>query len=577
VSAYKYALEPFSLEFDLEKPPSTGQLNAWNVKVGEEKIFGAKVDIASIKSIATFTKNAHELYPEAFPEDDLELRRAINQLNIRVKDGESARRAKAEEDDEKDEEDVVAANAPEEGSDEHAAAMRILKSKDILGRAARAMHRLGHVGEWENKKLAFACALSARAQLPIQPSTHAESSAGKNYLWDKVLGLMPDELVYRRTGFSAKALFRTQMSLKHSVLYIQEVQGTEGAEFSIRTLQSDGVLRWEATEKDENGSPVNVEYEVEGPCVIVQTTTRNHLHPENETRVVPLYLDESAVQTERITKQVLRRAAGQGALPAEEEQAIYRDWQNAVRLLKPAEVVIPYAERIEFPSQPIRVRRDVPRLISIIKLVAWLHQYSRERDALGRIQTTEKDFKTALRIVGDSFSRAWKMLTPAEEAVLRACQVLSKHVRLGGFKKSNVEKAIASSSSSISQRRLQDHLKALADSGYLDSDYAKGPAGATYKISGTHPISSVVTLSPAPSRISEKQGEIGIGKANIMRNYVSRIARISEEEAQCGESAKSVRALESEDLQEKEANARKREEKAEEQQPGEEDVEYEFG
>jgi hypothetical protein len=292
---------------------------------------------------------------------------------------------------------------------------------------------------------------------------------------------------------------------------------------------------------------------------------------------VPLYLDESAVQTERITKQVLRRAAGQSALPAEEEQAIYRDWQNAVRLLKPAEVVIPYAERIEFPSQPIRVRRDVPRLISIIKLVAWLHQYSRERDALGRIQTTEKDFKTALRIVGDSFSRAWKMLTPAEEAVLRACQGLSKHVRLGGFKKSNVEKAIASSSSSISQRRLQDHLKALADSGYLDSDYAKGPAGATYKISGTHPISSVVTLSPAHSRISEKQGEIGIGKANIMRNDVSRIARISEEEVQCAESAKSVRALESEDLQEKEADARKREEKAEEQQPGEEDVEYEFG
>ena len=47
MSAYKYALEPFSLEFDLEKPPSTGQLNAWNVKVGEEKIFGAKVDIGT--------------------------------------------------------------------------------------------------------------------------------------------------------------------------------------------------------------------------------------------------------------------------------------------------------------------------------------------------------------------------------------------------------------------------------------------------------------------------------------------------------------------------------------------------
>ena len=78
------------------------------------------------------------------------------------------------------------------------------------------------------------------------------------------------------------------MSLKHSVLYIQELAGSEGADFSIRTLQSDNVLKWEATEKQPDGTMANVEYEVEGPTVIVQTTTKNHLHPENETRVVPI-------------------------------------------------------------------------------------------------------------------------------------------------------------------------------------------------------------------------------------------------------------------------------------------------
>jgi hypothetical protein len=170
---------------------------------------------------------------------------------------------------------------PEPGTDEYDAAMEILQSKDVLEEAATTMLRLGHVGEWKNKKLAFVCALSARAQLPVQPSTHAQSSAGKNELWDKVLKLIPPELVYKRTGFSAKALFRTNMSLKHSILYIQEVAGSEGADFSIRTLQSDNVLKWEATEKQPDGSMANVEYEVEGPTVIVQTTTRNHLHPEN--------------------------------------------------------------------------------------------------------------------------------------------------------------------------------------------------------------------------------------------------------------------------------------------------------
>src|SRR5918999_965939 len=97
--------------------------------------------------------------------------------------------------------------------------------------------------------------------------------------------------------------------------------GGEGAEFSIRTLQSDHVLKWEATEKQADGTMANVEYEVEGPTVIVQTTTRNHLHPENETRVVPIYLDESSEQTDKIVGSHLRRATGKKSLSSAEEEA----------------------------------------------------------------------------------------------------------------------------------------------------------------------------------------------------------------------------------------------------------------
>src|SRR5215204_1820568 len=339
---------------------------------------------------------ANELYPETFA-DLLELKRALNELHVQVKEKARIAATGATEEDDVASDDAVP--PPAEGTERYEAAMEILEDEDVLERAARTMERLGHIGEWNNKKLAFACAVSARAQLPIQPSTHAQSSAGKNYLWDTALELVPQELVFKRTGFSAKALFRTNMSLKHSVLYIQELAGSEGADFSIRTLQSDNVLKWEATEKQPDGSmATNVEYEVEGPTVIVQTTTKNHLHPENETRVVPLYLDESAEQTEKITQAVLRRAAGISSISLEERKQICAAWHDAVRLLQPAEMVIPFAERIEVPSAPLRLRRDVPRLLNVIKLITWVHQHTRGRDDAGRVVATEEDFAMAIAL-----------------------------------------------------------------------------------------------------------------------------------------------------------------------------------
>jgi len=384
--------------------------------------------------------------------------------------------------------------------------MEILESEDVLERAAGTMRHLGHIGEWSNKKLAFACAISARAQLPVQPSTHAQSSAGKNYLWDTALALVPPELVYKRTGFSAKALFRTKMSLKHSVLYIQELAGSEGADFSIRTLQSDNVLTWEATEKASDGSLETVVYEVEGPTVIVQTTTKNHLHPENETRVVPLYLDESAEQTARITADAKRRAAGIGSITAAERDEMTAVWHDAVRLLEPAEMVIPFAERIEVPSAPLRLRRDVPRLINVIKLVAWVHQHTRDRDDAGRILATEDDFAMAIDMVGDSFARAWKSLTPSEEKVYTACKRLTENLRKHGFKRSHVESALAKVKEKVPHSTVKDCLRELSSSGYLESDGRKGAAGATYTMVSTEEGSGTITLA-AHSSIKENDEE----------------------------------------------------------------------
>lgn len=370
--------------------------------------------------------------------------------------------------------------------------MALLKNRRLFSKAAVDMKRLGHVGEFAAKKLALICAVSARSGKPIQPSTHAQSAAGKNFLWDTALSLLPPEMVVKRSGLSAKALFRTQANLQGAVLYIPEVAGSEDAEYTIRVMQSDGRLEYEATEKMPNGGMRNVVYQTEGPTVVVQTTTRNHLHPENETRVFPIYIDESAEQTWRINEQAKREAAGKG-IAASDRKRITDTWHDAIRLLEPADVVIPYAERIELPSSPLRIRRDARRLIDVVRVIAWLHQHQRERDAEGRILATEKDFNEALRLVSESLRRAWQTLTPSEEAVLRAIKELPESLRSHGFKRRNLNVK------GVSDRTVKEVLKSLTETGYLDCDGRQGPQGFTYTlVSEAEKISIGISLRPPP-------------------------------------------------------------------------------
>ncbi len=395
---------------------------------------------------------------------------------------------------EEQQEKAEEAALPESGTERYERAMKLLKDRRLLDRAAIDMKKLGHVGELAAKKLALICAVSARSGRPIQPSTHAQSSAGKNFLWDTALSLVPPEMVVKRSGLSAKALFRTQTNLKGAVLYVQEVAGSEGAEYTIRVMQSDGRLEYEATEKMPDGSMKNVVHQTEGPTVVVQTTTRNHLHPENETRVFPIYIDESERQTGRIVGSILREASGEGPDEAEKRR-IRQRWHDAIRLLEAGDVRIGYADRIEIPNSPLRIRRDARRLLDVVRAIAWLYQHQRERDLQGRILASEEDFNEALRLVSESLRRAWQTLTPSEESVLRSIRELPEQPRTKGFKRRDLKVR------EVSDRRVKEVLKSLTDTGYLDCDGRQGPQGYTYTLArDAEKISLGISLRPLPDK-----------------------------------------------------------------------------
>jgi hypothetical protein len=433
-------------------------------------------------------------------EQNLGVKNLQSALTAAEKRAEEAAEARAAAEEHEGEDARDEALVPEAGTERHEKALALLRCPDMLLRVAQDMERLGHIGEPNNKRLAFACGVSAKAGYPIQPSTHAQSSAGKNYLWGIVLSLVPPELVIERSGLSAKALFRTDMELKGKVLYIQEVAGSEDAEFTIRVLQSDGKLVYEATEKDADGTMRNVVHEKEGPTVVVQTTTRIHLHHENETRVFPIYIDESSEQTERIVQSILQEAE-EGGVGLEEREEIVRIWHDAIRLLEPAKVIVPYARRIRVPSSQVRIRRDVTRLLDVVRVISWLHQHSRTRDQRGRIIATEEDFHTALALVKEPLKRTWQALSPAEEKVMRAIKALPEETRQKGFKRSDLAVEGAQ------PRTVQEALTSLTSTGYLERDGRRGSQGFIYTlVRDPEGMTLGIYLDPPPDAAREGEG-----------------------------------------------------------------------
>jgi hypothetical protein len=145
------------------------------------------------------------------------------------------------------------------------------------------------------------------------------------------------------------------------------------------------------------------------------------------------------------------------------------------------------------PSSVVRIRRDSRRVLDVVRVIAWLHQHQRERDSEGRILATESDFNLALELVSDSLARAWQALTPAEQKVLEAIQRLSDEKQIQGFKRRNLKVR------GVSERRLKEILRSLADTDYLDCDGRQGPQGYTYTVArDLEMVSLGISLRPSP-------------------------------------------------------------------------------
>lgn len=259
----------------------------------------------------------------------------------------------------------------------------------------------GLVGEEDNAATVLLCAASATLPEPLNLSVGGASSAGKNYLLQKGTAPIPPENKKFLSGMTAKTLMHAEEDeYKHKAVIIAEYEGVAKADFAIRTFQSEKQIQWDYVESGKNGIKKKNKI-VNGPAAFLQATTRPVLHPENETRLLWIAPDESPEQTERI----IRRQAEMAVSGVEvDEQAIFNNWHDFFRSLETMQVAIPYAGKIgeSFPVERIRTRRDFPKLLSLIRTSAHLHQKCRAVED-GKIIASPDDYILAKRLFENSY------------------------------------------------------------------------------------------------------------------------------------------------------------------------------
>jgi DNA primase catalytic core len=266
-------------------------------------------------------------------------------------------------------------------TEEKEAAFDLLRAPDLLGRIAADLEVVGYVGEDRNKKLAYLIGTSRRLPKPLSGIFRAQSGCGKSFLMECVAEMMPPEDVHYFSRLTPQALYYMEAdALAHKLLIVDERDGSEEAEYPIRTLQTRRVLKLAVPVKDPNSGKIKTSVlEIHGPIAYMESTTDQRINPENANRCFELYLDESEEQTRAIFAAQRRARTLEGWKDERRRGDVIRAHHNAQRLLRPLKVIIPFVDLIEFPAAWLRGRRDNDRLLSLIEGLAFLHQQQRQR------------------------------------------------------------------------------------------------------------------------------------------------------------------------------------------------------
>ncbi len=377
---------------------------------------------------------------------------------------------------------------------EQASALELLRSPDLPARILADFEAVGVVGEATNKLVGYLAAVSRKLDRPLAVVIQSSSAAGKSSLMDAVLSFVPEEERVQYSAMTGQSLFYMgQTNLKHKILAIAEEEGAHRAAYALKLLQSEGELTIASTGTDpQTGNLVTQEYRVEGPLSLFMTTTAIDIDEELMNRCLVLSVDEDREQTRAIHRLQRERRTLAGLTKKHERQAILAVHRNAQRLLRSLAVVNPWADQLTFLDDRTRTRRDHDKYLTLIDVIALLHQHQRPirsttiaGEVVEYIEASVTDIELANRIAHEVLGTSLDELPPQTRRVLYSVRELVRAcMKEQGLPQREVRftRADLRAAAGVSDSQLKVHLARLAELEYLLVHRAQRGQGFVYEL-----------------------------------------------------------------------------------------------
>jgi len=360
-----------------------------------------------------------------------------------------------------------------------------------MKRLGAAFDEAGIVGEETNRLAAYLTATSRLLPKPLAVIIQSTSAAGKTTLMEAVLAFFPPEEQVKYSAMTGQSLYYLgEKNLKHKILAIVEEEGAEKASYALKLLQSEGELTIASTGKDSHtGRMKTEEYHVEGPVSIVLTTTSIDIDEELMNRCLILTVDESREQTERIHSLQRKARTLEGLRLKKKRQRVLTLLQNAQRLLRPVEVVNPFADELTFTADRTRTRRDHEKYLTLIEAVTLLHQHQRpledDPEAGAHIKTTLEDIAVANKLAPEVLGRSLDELPPQTRRLLEDIKAMVRELcqkRKLDQDKARFTRRDVRERTRQSETQIRLHLQRLEDLEYIQRRHGRNGISCVYEL-----------------------------------------------------------------------------------------------
>ena len=288
-------------------------------------------------------------------------------------------------------------------SGEQKPVLQFLKQKELMKNFNKMIEKAGITGETDNRIFLFVIASAYKMYDTLHALVQGSSGSGKTYLIKQIADLMPPEDVIKLTRLTESSFYNFgENELSGKLLIIEDIEGLkEEAEYAFRELQSNGeIISGTSVKNEQTGEFNTIRKKVKGPVGSICTTTKGEIYEDNMSRIFLLAIDESKEQTDKIIKYLNQKSSGM--INKTEEKETKKFIQNCIRMLKPHEVINPYADKILLPPEAHKIRRLTELFHAFINQITLINQYKRKKDKAGRLITEKQDIQTAVEIMFES-------------------------------------------------------------------------------------------------------------------------------------------------------------------------------